>query len=293
MKRWCAYCVWILIIYVFFPGLVYASDEPCPKAQFEELTKTLDMATIESVALLAENLTTLLKKISKNCTQDIFVLFREFYYGALHKVYEDKGISEICYPMTDDKRIELTLELERVGWELCVSEGIYCMHETVGWMRTRFGPYLPEPWDEFFQQNDRELKEGFEEDHRLLISWDDLRKRVIAWESFMKKYPDFPLQNEISATIVIYLRVLLTGLDNARIDNWPRDRILKKDVKLVYEVFLKENKESKYFELVKGYYDILKKNKFRTGKQSQEYLKTHRARTILDWKHPPFYWEND
>ena len=62
----------------------------------------------------------------------------------------------------------------------------------------------------------------------------------------------------------------MAGSDNTRISD-EKDVVLHENKKS-YENFISENTDSKYFEFIKGYYDILKNNKFIVKKELKEYV---------------------
>src|SRR3989339_777865 len=78
------------------------------------------------------------------------------------------------------------------------------------------------------------------------------------------------LLNEVLKDIKNLLSLYVAGSDNTRISD-EKDVVLHENKKS-YENFISENTDSKYFEFIKGYYDILKNNKFIVKKELKEYV---------------------
>ncbi|HWR58144.1 MAG TPA: hypothetical protein VN328_04575, partial [Thermodesulfovibrionales bacterium] len=109
-------------------------------------------------------------------------------------------------------------------------------------------------------------------DGGLMISWDELRKRIIRWEQFGNEHTQLPeTENDIRPKISWMVDVYLTGIDNSRI--LKAENMLNEEVKNSYEAFLKEGTTSAHFEAVKGAFDIWNKNQFKLSKELVDYLK--------------------
>jgi hypothetical protein len=262
-------------------------EESCPEDTFSTTAAALDTTQIASVLLLAEHFTALANNLPESCNERLFLIFRNAYYDAMKDVNTAKSISAIAYPIASELLSALNTELNQVGWQIDELEGTYFIGETGDWFRGHFGSVLPESWDMYFGQREQEIVERTARDHGLQVSWDTVRRRMIAWEQFLQRYPDFPLQEDISRRIRTYLSILLNGLDNSRIDAWPESRTLRDDVRETYEAFLLYNAGSQYYDLVKGYYDILKKYNFSTSQESRMYIET------VGGMSSPVYWPSD
>lgn len=174
-------------------------------------------------------------------------------------------------------------------WHRRETEGSYYVGETGTWLRSRFGRLLPPSWNEYLRQREIEIKEGFSEDAGLLISWEQLRLRITFWETFLARYPDFPLKGgEIATYLDIYIRTFLTGTDNSRIERDYQDLTLRDEVRKAYDDFLRKNRGSRYYSVVKGYYDILKKENFRVGREARSFLQANGVKSMHAVQ-PPTY----
>ena len=84
----------------------------------------------------------------------------------------------------------------------------------------------------------------------------------------------------------MYVKTMLTGIDNSSIES---DSVLKKEVRAVYERFLAQNKDSRYHTVVKGYYEILKKNGFRLNSEAAGFLERNKIDSSMLGIQPPTY----
>jgi hypothetical protein len=105
-----------------------------------------------------------------------------------------------------------------------------------------------------------------------MLSWDELRQRIIRWEQFANEHSQLPeTEKDIRPKISWMVDVYLTGIDNSRI--LKAENMLNEEVKNSYEAFLKEGTSSAHFEVVKGAFDIWNKNQFKLSKELVDYLK--------------------
>jgi len=100
------------------------------------------------------------------------------------------------------------------------------------------------------------------EDAGLCITWEELRERILRWEFFSKRHPFLKETGEdVIPEIRHMLDVYLFGIDNSRVYCLETKKI-KDKVKMSYEKFIEENKDSNYYSTVKKVYEIYKKNNF-------------------------------
>jgi len=94
------------------------------------------------------------------------------------------------------------------------------------------------------------------------VPWEEIRSRIITVENFMNKYPAFPESRELNEVADRLLSPYLAGGEctplcvNGQIEPFIKDS---------YEMFLKENKKSKYYLKIKNHYENLKKKEFKCG----------------------------
>jgi len=278
----------IVIILVLFPLTTYSNQESCDLEGFEKFSASLDKSKIESVTTLSDEFKKRSVNASEDCKEALFVNFRTFYYESLNAYQEAENVWDLPYPIEDDEKKTFNENVSIVGWILKTTEGTYYLGEDSSWLYLNFQDFLPNTWRTYFSQRKIEIDEGFSEDAWLAISWEKLRGRIIFWEEFIKTNKNFPLSEEITYRIKLYLRTYLTGMDNSRIYDYDDRNKLREEVKASYETFINENKTSQYHELINEYYLILKKNNFYTSKENWEFLRTKKINSMLGIQ-PPTY----
>ena len=117
-----------------------------------------------------------------------------------------------------------------------------------------------------------ELKQRVAQDAALLLSWDELRQRIIRWETFARNHQDLPetgkkIKPELHRLVCMYL----SGIDNT--PALTGAGAIQPDLKKSYELFLRENTDSSYYVLITNVYDLLKKHDFRFSRELVDYLK--------------------
>ncbi|MCX5858916.1 MAG: hypothetical protein NT056_03305 [Proteobacteria bacterium] len=254
------------------------------KLSFKDLKNDMDLITKAANETINSSLGE-----NEKCREKLLHVFREYYFDALNKSIKN---GSYLGPNYDEEEIDKSKEkkinshLSKVGWTLKESERMFYVGESGGWFENKFAKILTQPYREYFNLRSKEINEGFSEDAGLLISWEQLRNRIIKWESFLLRYSDFVENLGIKEYQDIYIRTYLSGIDNSTIEN--DGGVLLKEVKNSYENFLKENKNSKYFNIVKDCYGMLKNNKFVINKNYLEFLEKSGYRTMRGIQ-PPTY----
>jgi len=265
----------------------YVSADICAIKEYKNGLLKIGFKKISAVDLAATELNKFAKDENDQCREKLIHEFRNYYYEAMSAYDKYSSMDEWANPIPAEKRRKIESSISKVGWSLKESEGAYYIGESGGWFEKRFASILTEPYRQYFNNRTKEIKEGFSEDAGLLISWEQLRKRIARWEQFLKSYPNFEETSEVQAYLNRYIGTFLSGMDNSKIYDLDTKK-LTTEVRSAYEKYLKENKNSAYYVRVKDFYEMLKKNKFIVPEDSNEYLKKKGYETMLG-KQPPAY----
>lgn len=165
-------------------------------------------------------------------------------------------IIDDCEYNPEGKLPEIELYFDKKGFRLLNSEGCLYIDEDNNFTIKMFSKFLSPPWREYLELRKSE-NNHFLSDGTLIIPWDELRVRIIFWEKFINKYPDFPENNEIKAKLADYVQWYIEA-----IYGYGDNGILKPELVSSYEKFLKYNKDSQFYPLINDWYFVLKKNKF-------------------------------
>jgi len=141
-------------------------------------------------------------------------------------------------------------------------------------------------YGEFIRFSASESMLRMADDAALLVTWEELRNRIIRRERFARSHPDIPeTEKEILPGLRRWVQWYLVGIDNTRAyDIVGRTGTGKLDpgLKNSYEAFLAENRDSGYLSLVADVYEIAKRNGFVYNKELNDFLKSNGFGTYGD-----------
>lgn len=170
--------------------------------------------------------------------------------------------------------------LKENGLRINFSESGEYLAKRPSFIFNEFGTYLSDSLREYEQIEMLEALEIGDEEHStyliedaaLFISWDELSDRIIRLEDYLKRYPNTSEKENALSKIDFYLWLYTASV----FDNTPvfQGYNLNESVKKSYERFLSNYKNSDYYEIINGYYEVLKTNKFKLNDSVMEYLKS-------------------
>lgn len=94
----------------------------------------------------------------------------------------------------------------------------------------------------------------------LIIPFDELRKRIIAIENFLDKYPKFAELDSLHEDLAYYLKIYIDGIGSLNLtDPKSIDDKTKKEIINSYKRFLKDdwNRRFDFYRIVKNNYELL------------------------------------
>lgn len=197
--------------------------------------------------------------------------FEENYASLIEKLNSDVNDIEV----RDFKKC-----LNLCGLSLLNSEGMYYVDAKYNYVYNLFKKEASPALREFLAIRSEELRQGFSDDAALLISFEDLYLRVISWEDFMKKYPDFFLKDHAKNYYEGYLSTLLSGMDNSRVFDYEDDKLLP-EIKALYERIIAKNEDRKSTKIITAYYEYLKTIDFKYNESIEKYLKDNELFNML------------
>ena len=256
-----------------FVGLLYGvSDPQCPSGKSESLTQfanSLSKTDLDSVRKISIEFQKAAKEQTRECRESLFSIFHKFHSDFVNAKSQAMGA---LGEWTKEKRAELA----QVGIAVSDHEGFATLEEDPNWSKTQFGTLIPEVWVEYLTLKKREM------DEKAVKSWDEVVQKIAAWESFLKKHQHFPEKEEVTGFLGAHIQDLLTGTETNSLyhESAEGSGKLKDDAKKTYEKFIQTQKNSKYFTLVKGFYDKLRANGFKWTKNLEVYLNSHGIRTV-------------
>jgi len=215
---------------------------------------------------------------SESDKDSVFALFNQVFYSQvnifndsleskystiLHKIDKNKVDAEV----TEFKKC-----LDLCGMSLLNSEGDYYVDAKYDYYYDLFKDRVSPALNEYLKIRKKELKEGFTEDAELLISFNELYERVVTWENFNTRYPDFFIKDDTRFYYSSYLSTLITGLDNSQLFDTETEKLLPELNKLYLKIIFR-NETLKSTKVIKDYYELLRSNNFKMPEKIDSFLK--------------------
>ena len=265
-------------------------------ASVNQLTSEDQLAWRSKVPSIMERLTqkrdsglTSIRKASDQRTADsLLSAFRSTYSHAISVVSDSLYAVDpfqIWLQSTLGAADSLAPLLNPYGCSLLLSEGIPSLELNSGFLLAQCGERLSPGMQKFLSIREREEHQGFSDDAALLISWNALSDRIAEWEAFLSQTHGLSVLPEARGWYELYLRVYLTGLDNARVFN-PDNDSLATEVHASYQRYVSQYSDTKSGRIVAGYLNVLERHSWKNSKEAEAYLTRSGITTTLAMQAP-------
>ncbi|MFD1177329.1 hypothetical protein ACFQ3W_13615 [Paenibacillus puldeungensis] len=245
--------------------------------EFESL-RAKKAETREWIAFFDQHLTSLPQEDADQLMQKLLT----FYEEDLPKVQEQfaeetvaKALSALEWPITEkgleqiqDNAVKTKIKAVLAGgYKLETAEGMVFPVVDYGALK-KYNASLSEKMQQYIGLLALESDKKMASDGGLVISWDELAKRTIAFEKFFKAYPGTPEANRAKELYYSsYLSAYLYGLDNTPIFDFDTFK-LTDEAKASYEKTVKAYPDTTTAEVVQGFLDVLKKTKWQVFRKA-------------------------
>lgn len=259
--------------------------------------KSLSLSDPDSISKGLEYTKAMLDQVAPSTAADeIFLEFYSFYGGVVatfsNQIYEndspsqeelmaiyDDGASDKTLQLSENGKKnrhskeldELYKKLRRNGMFVDVTEDTFFVDESPDFVFLNLGEHLTQPLKDYMRLRTYEKRVRFSEDASLRISFSEVGGRALTWEKFKARYPDFSKMKVIDGHIELYMRTLLTGMDNSWIFDWETGK-LNEEPRKAYEHIIANYPDSHVGRIISGYYDIIKRNDFTRTDELNAYL---------------------
>ena len=238
---------------------------------YHKIVDKLDHGDLSSIDLAT--------KLFKNSVADtiardsMFVIFNDFYNTLAYSYLENNEVVSTQLQNSPSPEVlnKIKASLANYGISLSSAEGTYYLEPQTEYLLTSFGPGLSSAYREYLTIGSKEQKSRFAEDGAILIPSDSLTARIMMWESFIARYPDFISIKVAQDQYAQYMGAFLAGMDNSRIFS-PSTNRLSDSSKVSFESFIVKNPESKSAEVVKAYLEVLKSTNFNYTEKVDSFL---------------------
>lgn len=170
--------------------------------------------------------------------------------------YVDYHTGPDTYNLPDNIK-KMAAELNKAGLEFRVmGEGLTEIHSLPGYYESVFKNKVMPDYAAYISQMAKDNKENYAVNGGLLITWEELGDRLIAWENFINTYPKSSLIKTAKDNYHNYLLDYLLGMDSDRIYDSEEGKIYD-DKREAYNMLIKKYPNSttakKTKELIAAY----------------------------------------
>lgn len=188
-----------------------------PNTEFIKFISTLDKSKVYSISKATARYQSLYHGLKdKELKLSGYRLWKNFYdevFNEQTRILNSKNeqiLNEGRNQSNETKQFFSSLKYN--GYNVSIEEGIYYLEPDYQYIVRNFSKFLPGWLSHFNKLIAQELKEGFMEYEKLVISKEKLSKRIMLWENYLKKYPGTENESQIQEKIKIYQRVIKENL---------------------------------------------------------------------------------
>jgi len=260
-----------------------------PKGDFDVFKRQIE--SFHDLGILSipvtENLVNKYLSTFKSADRDsVYVLFDKVVYTAVNDFNDSLELNySTLLHRANRKIVDLEITqfkrcLDLCGLILLRTEGEDYVDVNYDYYYKLFKGRVSPALTDYLKIRKKELRQGFSEDAELVISFHQLYKRVITWEKFNMKYPDFFNREDAQNNYATYLSTLITGMDNSPLFDYDTGRLFPE----IYNLYLKiisRHDALKSTRVIKEYYNLLKTSDFKMPDELDQFLKHHELFSML------------
>jgi hypothetical protein len=276
--------LFLLVASMLYTGCGTKTNSPqTALMHYREYSKNLVKTDLSSISNALDKYKESFTSAPPEFRDSAFAEFRNLFYNIINN-YSDtfwnnaELMKKVNEKQNDDPMVkEFINSLDKNGLRLSITEGSYYIDEKPDFLINTFKSYVSQGVNEFLNLRSQELQQGFSEDAKLLITFQQLGSRIITWQNYLNKYPASPLQAEAKFSYHLYLNTFLTGLDNSPI---ATDDVLQPEMKQVYSDFIERNKDTESGKIVEKFYTILSKDNFRFTEDLDDFYQENQIESM-------------
>lgn len=266
--------------------------------EYREFVETLNFKSEQSVTVAAEKYAELFFGIDKKVCDSAYIVFEELYEkvgGSLNeKLMNDPffeefpcisldslGIKELPF---EKKFVPFKRSIEKNGFRIDCPEGMVEIGENRSFVSKHFYAFVSPVMKEYLEGLQIETDQIFSADAGISISPQQYADRLVWWENFNKKTPDFILSKNAQSIQQYLFTFFLLGMDNTPLinhytdDNGVEKQELDSYFADAYAYLNKKYPNSESNALVKPYKMTILKN---DAAKRERLIKTYTKRGLM------------
>jgi hypothetical protein len=121
-----------------------------------------------------------------------------------------------------------------------------------------YGTYLSNSYGAYLKLQRDEYNERLESERVLLVSWEDLGRRIVNHEKYLKEHVISDYYDQVKDRYYYLISVYVYGLNNTPVADY--EGYLFDDIKIKYIEFMKHGDDSEFKKFLAEYIEILKES---------------------------------
>ncbi|CAH2214177.1 hypothetical protein [Tepidibacter aestuarii] len=251
--------------------------------EFQKLIEG-DMSEIEVMKFVNNNIDTMSKEnasklvlgIEKVQGERMYKFFSDDIKEELQKLDYFVDLNKLeSYNIESKELKEFLTVAKKSGYKLIAPEGMYDLIKDYEFLKNEYSEYVTEEIADYLNIVAMESKEPLMDDGEVVISWDEVYKRLAASEKFLHDYPKSEKVEVIKPLYLDYVMSYLYGANNTPVFDYSmnQDEADTMNEKAKASYLSIDYKASSFGQLVKTYIEILEKNEFKLTDEVDEYRK--------------------
>jgi len=248
---------------------------------------TLNEKDIKSISKAVDYFNEKLKGIDVKIIDECYIKLDEFHNNVASNVdqkFTNKKEEEhyilfsIMYPNNENPEAKPTQSqkdyvelLKNNGLKIGTAEGTFFIVKDASFIFKKINDIVSPVMKEYLDQKQKESKEGYASDGGLSINPKDIAERIVFWENFVKKNPDFVFTKEQKDSITYMTLDLLSGMDNTPVFDYETNK-LTDSFKEGYKFVIEKHSDTDLGKIIKEYYAILEKDGFKDSKTGLAFI---------------------
>ncbi len=224
----------------------------------------------------AKDASTMLGELEK-AQKDYLPILEEKYYSdtsiqeSMFNIYKS-GFDLSKINDTQDTELKaLLIETREMGYKVETAEGMFFPIMNYEYLK-KFTPYALEDTKSYIDIMAVETNKVPAKDAALVISWDEVTRRALAQENFIKKYGSSAKVESIKELQKRYLVFMLYGLNNTPLFSYDT-KTIDPEAKAVYVKAVKDNGDSELMQMLGKYMEILEKSNYKFSEEADKFRK--------------------
>jgi len=164
-------------------------------------------------------------------------------------------------------------KVERLGYQIATPEGILQLDKNLSFLSNDLSDHFSRPMKEYWNMYQTEQENVFAIDAAIIQPIQKIIERIVYWERFLVKYPDFVLKDQIAFEAKRYIYFLFAGMDNTPIFSSYEEGKINDEFLKGYYYAIEQYPDTDYAQNVSTYLDLLEKHEYKNGQHIEDFLK--------------------